>query len=80
MLDELVLRGTRIVVPAFVQQAVVMLAHECHEGMVRTNQYLQTSLLFPGMEQMVETVDRCMTCKASTDIFQNEPPKPTELP
>ena len=80
MVDELVMRGTPIVVPAILQQTVVTLAHEDHQGMLRTKQYLRTNLWFPGMNQMVESeVKRCMACQASTDIIKKELLKPTEL-
>ncbi|XP_065067008.1 uncharacterized protein K02A2.6-like [Rhopilema esculentum] len=81
VVDGLVLRGCRIVVPASLWQSVTTLAHEGHQGVVRTKQYLRMHLWFPGLDKRVETeIAQCMACQANTDIYQQEPLKPTELP
>ena len=36
VVDGLVLRGERIVVPQTLREAMVKIAHECHQGIVRT--------------------------------------------
>ena len=81
VVDGLVLRGCRIVVPASLWQSVTTLAHEGRQGVVRTKQYLRMHLWFPGLDKRVETeIVQCMACQANTDIHQQEPLKTTELP
>eukprot|EP00795_Rhopilema_esculentum_P016076 gene16076-7425_t len=50
VVDGLVLRGCRIVVPASLWQSVTTLAHEGNQGVVRTKQYLRMHLWFPGLD------------------------------
>ena len=81
VVDGLVLRGCRIVVPASLWQSLTTLAHEGYQGVVRTKQYLRVHLWFPGLDKRIETeIAQCMACQANTDIHQQEPLKPTELP
>ena len=51
VVDGLVLRGCRIVVPASLWQSVTTLAHEGHQGVVRTKQYLRMHFWFPGLDK-----------------------------
>ena len=50
----LVLQGPRIVVPRMLWNKVVKLAHEGHQGITKTKQYLRTRVWFPGLDKMVE--------------------------
>ena len=50
----LVVRGPRIVVPRTLQNKVVNLAHEGHQGITKTKEYLRTRVWFPGLDKMVE--------------------------
>ena len=69
LLDGLVLRGGRIVVPARLQERLVTHAHDGHQGMVRTKQRLRSTYWWPGLDAMVESVvktcDICMTSDKS---------------
>ena len=81
VVDGLVLRWCGIVIPATLWQSVTTLARVGHQGVVRTKQCLCMHLWFPGLDKMVETeVAQCMACQGNTDIHQQEPLKPTELP
>ena len=51
---QVVLRGTRVAVPSKLQQRVVNLAHEGHQGVVKTKALLREKVWFPGIDQMVE--------------------------
>ena len=77
----IVLRVDRIVVPKALQQKVVQLAHEGHQGIVKTNQLICSTMWFPGIDAAVqEAVERCLPCQAATNTKQKEPLLPTELP
>ena len=51
---ELLLRGKRLVVPASLQQKVVGIAHEGHQGMVKTKALLREKVWFPTIDKMVK--------------------------
>ena len=76
-----VLRGTKLVIPSTLRDKVVTLAHEGHQGIVRTKQLLRSTLWFPGMDRMVEKeISQCMACQVTVKIHPQEPLKPMELP
>ena len=67
VVDGLVLRGERIVVPQTLREAMVKIAHEGHQGIVRTKQLLRVHAWFPGMDTMVEKhVGKCLACQSTT--------------
>ena len=80
--DKILLHGTRIVVPAALQERAVILAHVGHQGIVKTKALLREKVWFPGINQRVETlVKNCITCQASEHPKMNkEPLIMTELP
>ena len=52
--DGIVLRGDRIVVPAKLRQKMIEIAHEGHQGQVRTKQLLRAHVWFPGMDSQCD--------------------------
>ena len=54
VVDGLVLRGERIVVPRELRETIVTIAHEGHQGIVRTKQLLRAHVWFPGIDKMVK--------------------------
>ena len=81
VVDGLVLRGERIVVPQTLKKAMVKIAHEGHQGIVRTKQLLRAHVWFPGTDTMVEKyVGRCLACQSTTPCHTREPLQITDLP
>lgn len=80
--DAVVLRGTRIVIPAALQNQVVQLAHAGHQGIVKTKNLLREKVWFLGMDSMAESaVKSCIPCQAATTKSTPTPPlKPSKLP
>ena len=79
--DGIILRGDRIVVPAKLRQKMIEIAHEGHQGQVRTKQLLTAHVWFPGMDsQCVKFVSTCIACQSNTPETHREPLKMTELP
>jgi len=71
---ELLLRGTRIVVPQSLRNRVVQLAHEGHQGIVKTKCRLRTKVWWPGMDTMAEKVCKgCHGCQVTGGL---DPPEP----
>ena len=64
---NLILRGTRIVIPKSLQEHVVNLAHEGHQGLVKTKSLLREKVWFPNIDKLVETkVKSCGACSVAT--------------
>ena len=80
--DGLVLRGHRLVIPTSLQQRVIDIAHQSHQGIVKTKQLLREKVWFPNIDKMVEaTVKSCVPCQASYQgPPQREPIQATPLP
>ena len=79
--QALVLRGTRIVMPAALHQQAIDLAHEGHQGIVKSKQLLRTKVWFPGVDaQMEDTINKCLACQANSPSHTQAPLKMTELP
>ena len=55
-IGQLVLRGTRLVIPQRMRAAVLALAHERHLGVVGTKWNLRTKVRWPGIEKAAETL------------------------
>lgn len=79
--NDLLLRGTRLVIPAKLQSKMVDLAHIGHQGMVKTKSLLREKVWFPGIDRLVEhCVKSCMTCQIATDTPAREPLVMSDLP
>ena len=57
---DLVLRNNRIVIPASLRERTVDIAHEGHQGVVKTKQLLREKVWFPGIDSIVETQNQAM--------------------
>ena len=79
--DNLILRGTCILIPPVLQHQAAKLAHEGHQGLVKTKQYARSRIWFPGMDKNITAaVEECLQCQAATNTTQAEPLKMTQLP
>ncbi|CAB4012399.1 Transposon Ty3-I Gag-Pol poly [Paramuricea clavata] len=78
---QIILRGTRIAVPRKLQERIVNLAHEGHQGVVKTKSLLREKVWFPGIDKLVEKkVQSCCVCLISTPESKCEPLKMSPLP
>jgi len=78
--ESLILRGTRIIVPTQLQQRAIDLAHEGHQGIVKSKQLLRTKVWFPGIDALMEkTVNECIACQANSPSKTQAPLMMTEL-
>ena len=65
-LQNIVLRGLRIVVPELLQQQAIDIADETHQSLVKTKALLLEKVWFPGIDKLVkETIDHCILCQAT---------------
>ena len=81
VVEGLVVRGEQLIVPQALQEEVIQLAHEGHQGQDKTLQLLRQSVWFPNMGAGVrEFVESCLPCQAAQARTETEPLKPTEFP
>ena len=73
-LGQLVLRGTRLLIPSRLRKQVLDLGHEGHQGVVKTKQRLRTKVWWPGIDRQVE--EKCRTCHGCQLVGQPTPPEP----
>ena len=80
--DGLVLRGHRLILPQSLQKRAIDIAHQSHQGIVKTKQLIRKKIWFPGIDKLVEnTVKSCIPCQATyKGPTQREPLQPTPLP
>ena len=78
---NLILRGTHIVIPKSLQEHVVNLAHEGHQGLVKTKSLLCEKVWFPNIDKLVESkVKSCSACLITTPECKREPLQMSPLP
>ena len=72
--NGVVMRGPRIVIPESLQQKVIELAHEGHQGLTKTKQLLRTKVWFFKMDRLVEgKISCCTTCQINHPRTNYEP-------
>lgn len=78
---NVLLRGTRIVIPQKLREQTLQLAHEGHPGMTVMKRRLRAKVWWPQMDAHVETfVKKCRGCILVSAQSTPEPLKRTELP
>ena len=62
-----ILKDRLLVIPLSMQRQIVKLAHEGHQGLVKTKQLLRQKVWFIGSSKLVEEICRsCLPCQAAT--------------
>uniref|UniRef100_A0A669BA80 Gypsy retrotransposon integrase-like protein 1 n=1 Tax=Oreochromis niloticus TaxID=8128 RepID=A0A669BA80_ORENI len=74
VIGYIVLRGTRIVLPAYLRAQALSLAHEGHLGIVGTKQHLRKKVWWPGMDKAEEKF--CKACHGCQIVARPDPPEP----
>ena len=69
-------RGTRIVPPASLRDRILELAHEGHQGIVKTKERLRTKVWWPGIDRQAEL--KCKTCHGCQIVSQLAAPPPVK--
>ena len=89
VIEELVCRGERIVIPegrcstndVALRDWVVDLGHSAHQGVDATKRQLRVRLWFTGKDRVVERrVRTCLSCHASMESKTRDHLKPTRAP
>ncbi len=80
-IGHLILRGSRIVIPQAARYCTLLLAHEGHQGIVKTKQRLRTKVWWPGIDKDSEQhVRSCAACQINWASPRPFPVTRTELP
>ena len=78
---NVLLRGTRIVLPVNLQQRAIDLAHVGHQGIVKTKALLREKVWFVGIDKMAEDhIKSCLACQSTTPQERREPLQMSPLP
>ena len=65
--DNLILKGSKLVILTRLQRRVIDLAHESHCGIKKTKQLLRSKVWFPNIDQLVDDlIESCHTCQMSS--------------
>ena len=69
-LENLILRGTRILIPTALRERVLQLRHEGHPGIVLMKQRLRSKVWWPQMDKDIEKY--CTSCYGCQLVSQPE--------
>lgn len=79
--DGIVLCGGLVVIPKALQQRVINIAHESHQGRTKTVSLLQQSVYFPGLvSQTKEICSRSTPCQLAQSRLVERPILMPEIP
>ncbi|PFX18927.1 Transposon Ty3-G Gag-Pol polyprotein [Stylophora pistillata] len=80
-IGQVILRGTRILIPKVLRLRVLELAHEGHQGIVKMKERLSSKVWWPGVDKAVELKCReCYGCQLVTKKTFTPPVKITRMP
>ena len=71
---QLLLRGSRLVIPRALQERVLELAHEGHQGIVKTKCRLRSKVWWPKIDADAERL--CKICHGCQAVSEYAPPEP----
>ena len=79
--NGIILRGTRIVMPCELQKSTLDLAHQGHQGIIKTKQLLRQKVWWPGLDKDVDTmIGQCLPCQAQGARTNPEPLHMSPMP
>ena len=72
--ENIILRGSHIIIPTALQERAVAIAHEGHQGLVKTKQLLCEKVRFPKIDEYVKhKIDICIACQANSGNSHPDP-------
>ena len=78
---DVILHGNRIVMPNSLRQRAISIAHEGHQGLVKTKKLLHEKIWFPRIDHDVkEMINQCVLCQASGPENRPDPLQMSPLP
>ena len=81
IVDDIILRGSRILMPISLREQTLKLVHEGHQGIVKTKRLLREKVWWPGIDQAIERLIRtCIACQAQGPLSTPPPLHMTTMP
>ena len=81
VIDDILFKGDRVVIPASMRKEMLNVIHESHQWIVRSKQLARDVMYWPGMnENITHVVNNCATCQSARNEQCREPLKPSEVP
>ena len=81
IIGQIVMRGNRIILPEKLWEHVFKLAHEGHQGKVRTKSRLREKVWWPNIDKQVESfIKACYPCQLVARQPRPEPMISAQLP
>lgn len=81
VVNDVLLRGDRLVIPQTIRKRILELSHIGHPGIERTKQRLRAKVWWPTIDREAENLVRsCMDCQIVSQPGSPEPLKVRELP
>ena len=81
IIDGVIYRRKRLIVPETLQRRVIAFGHEGHQGISKTKSFIRQFCWFPGLDAKVERqIKECLACRATQPSRYHEPIKASELP
>ena len=78
---DLIIRGNRLVIPTKLRQHVISLAHEGHQGLIKTKKLLREKVWFPKIDTLTEkAVKECLACQSVGQPSKPAPIQPMPIP
>ena len=78
---NLLLRGSKLVIPYKSRERVLSILHETHQGIYRSKALLREKLWWPGINNDVERlISNCGVCQRLSNPVKPPPIQTTELP
>ncbi|KAK7889395.1 hypothetical protein WMY93_024955 [Mugilogobius chulae] len=72
--DNYILRGSRLIAPLSLRHSLIALAHESHQGIVRTKQRLRDLYWWPGIDAQVHAaISSCVLCQSNDKTARTRP-------
>ena len=66
---QVLLRGSRIIIPMSLQKQVIKIAHEGHQAMAKTKALLLEAVWFPNLDKLIRAeLEYCLACQATSQI------------
>jgi hypothetical protein len=79
--ESIILKGRKLVIPRKLRQRILQLAHESHQGVLKTKQLLREKVWLPRMDtDLEEMIKTCRACQIMANPNQAPPVNTTKLP
>ena len=79
--DDLICRGSRIIIRLTLQDRIMEVAHEGHLGIVKSKRFFISTCWFLGLDKKMELmIKRCLPCQAVSAYNVREPLELSPLP